>query len=149
MSNPALWFFVVGVVGFATFIGTFIWMNFTEQKRRLSTAEAIEFARGGHGRNLGTGSVSWWWFRGRAWGFSWSDQMSFGEVKAGVRDGSWRHSARHVQFLLLIAGFLLALYCLVLLIGFEIGPVGLAVAAVLLIFITFQFARGMLRAGSV
>lgn len=139
----------IALMGFTIFLVGFVWSGITSPKHRMSREEAIEFSQG-HGAGA-TGAVlsrSWSrrWFRGWAGGFSWFDEMSFAELKRGFGDGRWRRDVRHMQFELLVAGFLLGLCGGVLLIGWAVGPVGLAVAAGLLAYIAVQTARGFWRA---
>ena len=72
--------------------------------------------------------------------------MSFRELRAGIRDGRWRHSVRHQQFLLATSGFVTGFSGVVLLIGWAVGPIGLLVAGLLVVFVAAQITRGFVRA---
>ncbi len=146
MSAPAFALAAVAAVGWLTFLVGFAWIAFSAPKRRLTAAEAAAFVqRHGEGE-AGRLSFQRSWFRGRAWGFSWSDEMSFRELRAGIRDGRWRHSVRHQQFLLATSGFVTGFSGVVLLIGWAVGPIGLLVAGLLVAFVAAQITRGFVRA---
>ncbi|MBW3666800.1 MAG: hypothetical protein KY394_04305 [Actinobacteria bacterium] len=123
------------VLGFASFLAGYVWNGVTAHKRRL-----------GHQEAAGVGREGRWRFRGRAMGLSWSDQIEFGELKRGVRDGSWRHSVRLQQFLLVTVGGVLSILALTLLIGWLTRPVGLLVAVGLVLYVLVQLGRGFGRA---
>lgn len=123
------------VLGFATFLAGYVWNGVTAHKLRLSDQEAA-----------GVGREGAWRFKGRAGGFSWSDEIGFGELKRGVLDGSWRRSVRLQQFLLVTAGGILGILALTLLIGWLNRPGGLVLGIGLVVYVVIQLSRGFVRA---
>lgn len=123
------------VLGFASFLAGYVWNGVTAHKLRISDQEAS-----------GVGREGVWRFKGRAVGFSWSDEIGFGELKRGVLDGSWRHSVRLQQFLLVTAGGILGILALTLLIGWLTRPSGLLVAIGLDLYVLVQLRQGFRRA---
>ena len=116
----------------------------------MSTEEAAEFVE--HptpdrtGDVLARRSFRRSWFRGRAWGFSWFDEMSFGDLKAALQHSGMRGSTRSQQFALAVGGFVVGLFGLVLLIGWEVGTIGFVVAIAIVVYVAFQLTRAFVRA---
>lgn len=125
----------LAVVGLATFLTGYVWNGFTARKQRLGHKQAVEVGRKGA-----------WRFKGRAVGFSWSDEISFAELKRAVRNGGWRRSMRVQQFLLVTVGGLLGLFSMTLLIGWITRPIGVPVAIGLVLYALIQLGRGFHRA---
>jgi hypothetical protein len=133
---------VLTLVFFGVFLVGFVWNGVTNVRKGRRARDPEEF-----GPSMGSApSVSRRWFRGRSAGFSWSDEMSFGELRRGVASGEWRGSVRLQQFVLLVSGFLLGVCSLTLLIGWLIGPAAFVIAIGLVLYIAFQMYRGMKRA---
>lgn len=130
------------LVFFGVFLAGFVWNGVTNVRKGKRAEDPRDF-----GPPMGSGqAVQRSWFRGRSAGFSWSDEMSFGELRRGVASGEWRRSVRLQQFVLLVSGFLLGISSLALLIGWLIGPGAFAIGLVLALYIAFQMYRGMRRA---
>jgi hypothetical protein len=132
------------VAGFSAFFTGYIWNGVTNVRKasRVPRIDARRNARAG----TTVASGRWSWFLGRSWGFAWSDQMGFREFKEGFRNGAWRRSARHQQFALMVFGFLTGLYALILVIGLAIGPGAVVIGVGLILYVSFQIGRGMMRA---
>ncbi len=145
---PAL--IAVSAVGWVLFAIGFVWLGITSPKRRMTPREAADFAQDRRPPRDGNAvlqrSWRWSWFRGRAWGVSWFDEISFTELKRGFRQSRWRASVRYQQFAILIVGFLAGLFGLVLLVGWEIGTVGFVVATGIVAYVSFQLTRAFVRA---
>ncbi len=135
---------------FAVFLCAFVWNGVTSTKRRMTPEEAAEFATGRPIRaspdSVFRRSWSWSWFRGRAWGFAWSDEMGFAELKRGVKSGAWRTSVHIQQFLVLVVSFTAGIVSLTLLIGWLTRPAGLFVAIGLAVYVLVQMTRGFASA---
>lgn len=134
----------------AVFLAGFVWNGTTNtHKQRMTRAEAAGFVFGAPRDAESSGlRLSWWrrWFRGRAWGISWSDEMTFGELKRGVAGGDWRRSVRLMQFLMMVGGFLGLVCSITLLIGWSTGPVGFVVSVGIVVYVALQMTLGMRRA---
>jgi hypothetical protein len=152
MDSVPLGLLAVSSIGWAAFAVGFVWNGITTPKQRMSKVEAVEFAGSGASKPstssnvLVTRSFRHRWFRGRAWGFSWFDEMSLVELKASFRESGWRVSARYQQFALAIAGFIVGLFGLVLLVGWELGVIGLLVAVAIVLYVSLQLTRAFVRA---
>ncbi len=132
-------------------IGGIVWNGFTNPHRHVMTqAEAVDFAlaRPVQAGGFTSNRRSWWrtWFKGRAWGISFFDMMSFAELKHGVSAGEWRRSPRLQQFLMVTAGGATFICWVILLIGWLTRPVGLLVAVGLVAYVAVQLALGLRRA---
>jgi hypothetical protein len=135
----------VTVAGFSAFFTGYIWNGVTNVRKTSRVARSRP--RRNDARTGGAvASGRWSWFRGRSWGFAWSDQMGFREFKDGFRNGAWRRSARHQQFALMVFGFLTGLFALILVIGLAIGPGAVVIGVGLILYVSFQTGRGMMRA---
>jgi len=115
----------------------------------MTQAEAAAFVFGApRATESGGLRLSWWrrWFRGRAWGISWSDEMTFGELKRGVAGCDRLRSVRLMQFLMMVGGFLGLVCSITLLIGWSTGPVGFVVSVGIVVYVALQMTLGMRRA---
>lgn len=151
MGNFAVALIVVSSAGWVTFAAGFVWNAITTPKRRMAKNEAIEFT--GHRAlpattpdALARRSLSGTWFRGTAWGLSWSDEMSLPELKAALRRSPSQASARYQQFALAVGGFVVGLSGLVLLLGWEVGIIGFLVAMAIVLYVSIQLTRALVRA---
>ena len=150
MSSVTLALIVVSGAGWAVFAVGFVWNGITTPKQRMTREEAVEFAQrqtpAPTSDVLVRRTFRRTWFHGRAWGFTWFDEMSFGELKAAFKGSRWKESVRYQQFALAVGGFLAGLFGLVLLIGWEIGIIGFLVAIAIVLYVSFQLARALFRA---
>lgn len=150
MNSVPLILIAVSSIGWVVFAVGFVWNGITTSKQRMTEKEAAAFAqaprRASTGDVVARRTVQRTWFRGRAWGVSWSDEMSFGDLKAAFRQGRWRESARYQQFALAVGGSIVGLFGLVLLIGWEFGTIGFLVAIAIVLYVSLQLTRAFVRA---
>lgn len=150
MSSVPLVLIAVSGAGWAVFAVGFIWNGITSPKHRMTRDEAAHFAQKRapvpSNGSVARRTVRRDRFRGRAWGFSWSDELSFGELKAAYRRSRWRESVRYQQFALAAGGFLVGLFGLTLLIGWELGTIGFLAATAIVLYVLFQLTRAFSRA---
>ena len=150
MNSVPLILIAVSSIGWVVFAVGFVWNGITAPKQRMTEKEAAEFAqapgRASRGDVVARRTFRRTWFRGRAWGASWFDEMSFGELKAAFRQSRWRESARYQQFALAVGGFIVGFFGLVLLIGWEFGTIGFLVASAIVLYVLFQLTRAFSRA---
>lgn len=119
---------VVTVLAFVVFLIGYIWN-----------------ARSALGGQPGSGEARRW-RSGRSVGLSWSDEISFGELKRGVLEGRVAGSPRLKQFLLMTVGGVCTVLGVVLLVGWALRPVGVVAALLIDLYVVVQLMRAFRRA---